>query len=271
MGEELSGKVAVVTGGTGGLGWAMVDRFAAEGARVVVGDVDLERGEQLSAEFGDAVAFLPTDVSDAGQVQALVDLAVSRFGGLHVMCNNAGISGAFHRLLDDDLTDFAHVLGVNLFGAVLGTQRSARHMAEHGGGSIINTTSIAGLNPGSGLAAYRSSKAALIHFTKSAAIDLAEYGVRVNCIAPAHIPTPINTSYDMATIVRLMQPLARIGSPSDVADAALFLAGSRSAQITGIVLPVDGGTTAGPPANQLRTLLAGGTARSSGEARPDDR
>jgi NAD(P)-dependent dehydrogenase (short-subunit alcohol dehydrogenase family) len=255
---ELAGKVAIVTGGAGGLGGATVRLFAGEGARVVIADTDADAGEALAAELGDAVAFQPTDVAERDQVQSLVDSTVVHFGGLHVMFNNAGISGASRRFLDDDLADFQRVMAVNVFGTMLGTQCAARHMAEHGGGSIINTTSIAGINAGRGLMAYRSSKAAVIQLTRSTAIDLAEHGIRVNCIAPAHIATSINTSYDIGEIVRLMQPLQRQGQPADVANAVLYLASERAAQITGIVLPVDGGTTAGPPANQLRNLLGNG-------------
>jgi NAD(P)-dependent dehydrogenase (short-subunit alcohol dehydrogenase family) len=258
MADELADKVAIVTGGAGGLGRATVELFVVEGARVVIADTDEAGGVALATELGEAAAFQPTDVADADQVQALVDFAVAHFGGLHVMVNNAGISGTSRRFLTDDLTDFPRVMAVNVYGAMLGSQRAARHMAEHGGGSIINTTSIAGINAGRGLMAYRASKAAMIQFTRSAAIDLAEHGIRVNCIAPAHIATSINTSYDIGEIVRLMQPLQREGQPSDVANAVLFLASDRSAQITGIVLPVDGGTTAGPPANQLQHLLAKG-------------
>jgi NAD(P)-dependent dehydrogenase (short-subunit alcohol dehydrogenase family) len=253
---ELAGKVAIVTGGAGGLGSATVRRFVEEGARVVIADTDGAGGEALAAELGPAVAFRRTDVADAAEVQALVDFTVAHFGGLHIMFNNAGISGSQRRFLDDDLRDFERVMGVNLFGTMVGSQRAARHMAEHGGGAIVNTTSIAGINAGRGLMAYRASKAAIIQFTRSIAIDLAEHGIRVNCIAPAHIATSINTSYDVGEIVRLMQPLQREGQPIDVANAVLFLASDRAAQITGIVLPVDGGTTAGPPANQLQNLLA---------------
>jgi NAD(P)-dependent dehydrogenase (short-subunit alcohol dehydrogenase family) len=258
MSGDLAGRVAVVTGGAGGLGRATVERFVSEGARVVIADVDAEAGESLATELGDSVAFQRTDVAEPDDVQALVDFAVAHFGGLHVMFNNAGISGSARRFLADDLTDFPRVMAVNVYGAMLGTQRAARHMAEHGGGSIINTTSIAGINAGRGLMAYRASKAAMIQFTRSAAIDLAEHDIRVNCIAPAHIATSINTSYDIGEIIRLMQPLQRQGTPTDVANAVLFLAGEQAAQITGIVLPVDGGTTAGPPANQLKHLLAKG-------------
>lgn len=259
MSGELSDKVAIVTGGAGGLGRATVELFVQEGAMVVIADTDAERGVALAAELGDAVAFQPTDVAEPDEVQALVDFTVAHFGGLHVMFNNAGISGSARRFLADDLSDFERVMAVNVYGTMVGSQLAARHMAEHGGGSIVNTTSIAGINAGRGLMAYRASKAAVIQFTRSIAIDLAEHDIRVNCVAPAHIATSINTSYDIGEIVRLMQPLQRQGQPGDVANAVLFLASERAAQITGIVLPVDGGTTAGPPANQLQHLLGKGT------------
>jgi NAD(P)-dependent dehydrogenase (short-subunit alcohol dehydrogenase family) len=251
MGTELAGKVAIVTGGAGGLGRAMVERFVDEGAAVVIADIDPERGNGLAGDLGDAAAFKETDVADADALQALVDFTVAHFGGLHVMCNNAGIGSSRRRFLDDDFRDFERVMAVNLFGVMVGSQRAARHMAEHGGGSIVTTTSIGGINAGPGLMTYRASKAAVIHLTRSTAIDLAEHSIRVNCIAPAHIPTAINTTYDQSQIIRLMQPLQRQGSPADVAEAALFLASDRSAQITGIVLPVDGGTTAGRPAGDI--------------------
>jgi NAD(P)-dependent dehydrogenase (short-subunit alcohol dehydrogenase family) len=249
MGQELAGKVAIVTGGASGIGRATVELFAGEGAKVVVADVAVEEGEALAAGLGDAVAFRPTDVSDADEVQALVDFAVDRFGGLHVMFNNAGISSSFRRFLRDDLRDFDRVMAVNLFGVIIGSQRAARHMAEHGGGSIINTSSIGGLTGGGPPIAYRTSKAAIVQFSRMVATDLAEYNVRVNCIAPGHIPTGI-TSYDLGPTIELDQPLQRQGTPQDVAEAVLFLAGDRSAQITGIVVPVDGGTVAGRPVRQ---------------------
>jgi NAD(P)-dependent dehydrogenase (short-subunit alcohol dehydrogenase family) len=254
MTKELAGTVAIVTGGAGALGRATAELFAEQGAKVVIADVDVERGKTLAADLGAAADFKQTDVADAGQVQELVDYAVSRFGRLHVMFNNAGIGGSHRRFLKDDLRDFERVMAVNVFGVMVGSQRAAKHMADHGGGSIINTTSIGGINAGAGVTTYRASKAAVIHFTKSIAIDLAEYGIRVNCIAPAHIPTAINASYDQAEVVRRMQPLQRIGEPSDVANAALYLASDRSAQVTGIVLPVDGGTTAGPPLDQVSEI-----------------
>jgi len=255
MTGELAGKVAVVTGGAGGIGRGIVECFVAEGARVVVADVDVERGEQAAAEIGDATAFVPTDVADAGDVQAAVDFAVERFGGLDIMCNNAGIGGRRRRFLDDEFEDFDALLRVNLLGVMVGCQRAARYMAAQGGGSIVNTTSIGGINAGGGLMAYRAAKAAVVHVTRCIAIDVAEHGVRVNCVAPAHVPTAINATYDQEAIVRLMQPLQRMASPADVANAVLYLASDRAAQVTGIVLPVDGGTTAGPPPPKLGDVL----------------
>ena len=124
----------------------------------------------------------------------------------------------------------------------------------HGGGVILNTTSIGGINAGAGVMAYRATKAAVIHFTRSIAVELAEQNIRVNCIAPAHIPTAINANLDQAAFVRAMQPLQRVGSPRDVAEAFLYLASDRAAQVTGVVLPVDGGTTAGSPPRSIKDL-----------------
>jgi len=254
MGQELSGKVAIVTGGASGIGRATAELFVGEGAQVVIADVDHEHGEELAAKLGDDAAFQRADVSEADDVQALVDFAVGRFGGLDVMFNNAGIPSSFRRILDNDFRDFHRVIGVNLFGVMVGTQRAARHMAEHGGGSIINTSSIAALSGGAGPISYRVSKAAVLQFSRSAAVDLADFGIRVNCIAPGHIATAIS-NYDMGPVIQLTQPLQRHGDPTDVANAVLYLASERSAQVTGIVLPVDGGTTAGPPVSQLRDLM----------------
>lgn len=254
MADELSGKVAIVTGGASGIGRASVERFVAEGARVVIADIDAEAGSALAAELGDEAAFHSTNVTDADQVQSLIDFTVERFGGLHVMFNNAGVASAMVRFLHDDLADFAQVMNINVLGVLLGSQRAARHMKANGGGSIINTSSTAGIDAGAGLVTYRATKAAVIHASRSIALDVAQYGIRVNCIVPGQIQTAM-TTYDMDRVMTLTQPLLRRGQPDDVAEAALFLASDRSAQITGIVLPVDGGTTAGPPAAQLKLLL----------------
>ncbi|WP_156687133.1 SDR family NAD(P)-dependent oxidoreductase [Mycobacterium sp. Marseille-P9652] len=262
MGNDLAGKVAVVTGGASGIGRAVAERFVSEGARVVIADVQTDLGEELAANLGPDAHFCRTDVSDADQVGALVALAVERFGGLHVMVNNAGVSGTMHaRFLDDDLADFDRIMRVNVLGVMAGTRDAARHMAVNGGGSVINMTSIGGIQAGGGVMTYRASKAAVIQFTKSAAIDLAHYEIRVNAIAPGNIPTPFVASsaahmdseqvarYEAAirATMRADRPLKREGTPADIAEAALYFAGERSRYVTGTVLPVDGGVAAGKP------------------------
>ena len=270
MGQELAGKVAIVTGGAGGIGRATVELFVREGAKVVIADVDVAAGEQLAASLGAQALFRRTDVAIADEVQELVDVAVESFGGLDIMFNNAGISCAmFDRFLDDELADFHRVMGVNLLGVMLGSQRAGRYMARHGGGSIINNASIAAHNAGFALMSYRASKAGVVHFSKSIAIDLAEYGIRVNCLLPGHIVTELNSFAEPGSSPEVAQrlqqaldpvwlsnqPLKRRGRPQDVAEAALYLASDRSAQVTGIVLPVDGGITAGDPVNHLHEIM----------------
>jgi NAD(P)-dependent dehydrogenase (short-subunit alcohol dehydrogenase family) len=210
-----------------------------------VADVDDDAGRVAAEELGTPATFVHTDVADVDSVQAAVDHARERFGSLDVMVNNAGISGSYRRLMQDDLRDFRRVVDVDLFGVMVGTQRAAAAMGP--GGSVVNITSIAGINPGVGFSSYRAAKAGVVHFSRCAAVEVAELGVRVNVIAPGNIATDINASFDTAAVVRRIQPLQRLGSTRDVADAAVYLASDRSAQVTGIVIPVDGGTTAGPP------------------------
>jgi NAD(P)-dependent dehydrogenase (short-subunit alcohol dehydrogenase family) len=260
--NELAGKVAIVTGGASGIGRGVVERFAAEGARIVIADVETDKGEALAATLGPDAYFRRTDVADPEQVGALVDTAVEKFGALHVMVNNAGISGTMHRrFFDDDLADFHRIMTVNVLGVMAGTRDAARHMADNGGGSIINVSSIGGIQAGGGVMTYRASKAAVIQFTKCAAIELAYHEIRVNAIAPGNIPTPLvaKSAANMdaeqlerfeAAIretMRADRPLKREGTPEDVAEAALYFATDRSRYVTGTVLPVDGGTSAGKP------------------------
>ncbi|MBV8965826.1 MAG: SDR family oxidoreductase [Mycobacteriaceae bacterium] len=260
MADELAGKVAIVTGGASGLGEGLVRRFCAEGATVLIGDVDRDRGSAVASEIGGSAHFVEADVSDIEQVSGLVSTAIDRFGGLHVMVNNAGVSGTMHRrFLDDDLADFHRVMSINVLAVMAGTRDAARHMARHGGGSIINMTSIGGIQAGGGVMTYRASKAAVIQFTKSAAIELAHYEIRVNALAPGNIRTAIvrksAAGKDLAQLERFEEairaqmradrPLKREGTVEDVAEAALYFATDRSRYVTGTVLPVDGGTVAG--------------------------
>lgn len=272
MSHELANKVAIVTGGAAGIGAATVREFLNEGARVVIADVNREQGEALAGDLGSACAFKRTDVSSRDDLSELVAFTVEEFGGLDVMFNNAGVSGRMvPSLLDEDFADFDRVVKVDLLGVMLGTQIAARHMKDHGGGSIINTTSIGGLHAGRTVLTYRAAKSGVVHFTKCAAIDLAEHGVRVNCIAPGGIPTAIlsvavgdsaqaeqdGVAQAIRAIMAEDRPLQITGTSEDIANAAVFLGSQRSRYITGVVLPVDGGMTAGNPRNGLLTILAG--------------
>jgi len=262
MANELAGKVAIVTGGSRGLGRGMVELFVEEGARVVIADILDEEGQALARELGDAVRYKHTDVSSREEVQALVDYTVAEFGGLHAMVNNAGYpDNAYATLLEAEFERFDQVMAVNMMGVMLGTQIAARHMVQHGGGSIINVSSIAGVQGGFGVFCYRAAKAGVINFTQTAAIELGPHLIRVNCICPGNIPTDMGayTAADAGTgqdkaqrlkdavlEVRMSwQPLKRQGSPRDIAEAALFLAGDRSRQVSAQILSVDGAATAG--------------------------
>jgi NAD(P)-dependent dehydrogenase (short-subunit alcohol dehydrogenase family) len=272
MTNELDGKVAIVTGGASGIGQGVAERFVAEGARVVLADVNADQGQAVAAELGSDATFKQTDVSDQEQVRALVAFAVERFGGLHVMFNNAGISGARHpRLLDDDLSDFHTVLGINLLGVMAGTREAARHMATSGGGSIVNVSSIGGIQPAPGMWNYHVSKVGVIFFTQCAAVDLGEHGIRVNCIAPGNIETPILGNVMAAGLpedekaelmkrirefLQTRQAIKRQGTTNDIAEAALYFASDRSSYVTGTLLPVDGGMVAGAPPETAKSFEA---------------
>lgn len=281
MSEELKGKVAIITGGANGIGRATAQLFAAEGARIIIADVDEVRGGQLAASIGEHARFQRTDVSCEQDIQDVVDLAVSQFGRLDIMFNNAGLTEQdMSPLLTNTFDGFHDILAVNLFGVMIGTQHAARHMAENGGGSIINTSSIAGIHAGFGFFVYRAAKAGVVNFTQASAIELGEHRIRVNCICPGNIPTDmgkhatpepgmsemtaqrIRSSVDAVRMVR--QALKRQGSPADVAEAAVFLASDRSRQITGLIMPVDAGTSAGDAVALMPEILAARAAAIAG-------
>jgi NAD(P)-dependent dehydrogenase (short-subunit alcohol dehydrogenase family) len=272
MAQELAGKVAIVTGGAHGIGRATVDLFVQEGARVVIGDINDELGEQAAKELGSAVRFRHCDVAKAAEMEALVAHAVAEFGGLHVMMNNAGLSEPnFGPFVDADFSRFERITEINVLGVMLGTQYAARHMKAHGGGSIINVASIAGSRPGHGFWIYRACKAGVINFTKSAAIDLGPDMIRVNCICPGNIPTharhvkgddPGMTDEKAQEVrgamldVRMKrQPLKRQGHAIDIAQGAMFLGSDRAAQISGLIMPIDAGATAGDPVSLIQQIM----------------
>lgn len=271
MAEELAGKIAIVTGGASGLGKATVETFVEEGARVVIADVNQAAGESLAATLGASAIFRKTDVSSAADVEALIYFAVSHFGDLHVMFNNAGVSPTHHsRIANDDFADFDACMHINLLGAMLGTKYAARHMAKSGSGSIINTGSVGGTMPGYGVMCYRMSKAAINHFTKCAAIEYGENGIRVNCINPGSIQTGMvsfrepgmtddeadRVSTALAPLMLLGQPLQRRGVPQDIANTALYLASDRSAQVSGIGVTVDAAMSVGDSFNYMENIAA---------------
>ena len=214
---------------------------------MVIADINSEQGQAFAESLGNNALFKHTDIANTDQIHELVDFAIEHFGGLDVMYNNAGISGKVHKsFLDEDFDDFEQVISVNLFGTMVACQVAARYMAKYGGGSIINTSSLAALKPGLPLVTYRAAKAGVMQLTQSIARELGVYGIRVNCIAPGHIPAGM-TFYDISARIKQNQPLQREGSTRDVANAALYLASDLSAQVTGMILPVDGGTNLGGP------------------------
>ena len=258
MMNMLEGKVAVITGAARGIGEATAKRFVEEGARVILADVLDDAGETVAEGLGNAALYRRADVTQSGQVQALIDTAVEEFGGLHIMFNNAGTMGTLQAdFLEEDFQDFRKTIEVNLLGPMLGASFAARHMAKNGGGCILSTASSSALYGGYGIIPYRATKAGVVSMTRSLAIELGKYGIRVNCISPGPTRTPM-TAMDGAPEDRVEElvdismeamrgrmPLGRLGMPEDVANAAVFLASDQAAQITGVDLAVDGGETLG--------------------------
>lgn len=248
-GDRLVGKAAVVTGGASGIGYATARRFLLERAQVVIGDYNAEAGaaavERLAAEgFGGRVAFLRADVAEEDDVEALMARAIEAFGGLDVVFNNAGIAGAIGPLVETEVEHWDATFAVMTRGVFLGIKHAARVMVSRGGGSIINTASIAGVSNGVLPTAYSASKAAVVSLTRNAASELAEHRIRVNAVCPGIIFTQLmhNGREEQAeTVVREIQPWPDRGEPHHVASAVLFLASDESVFVTGDALAVDGG------------------------------
>lgn len=270
MTGELDGKVAIITGGARGMGAAAVRLFLQEGAKVVIADILEDVGRDLAGELGDGAAFRKSDVSKADEVEALVNFAVDQFGGLDILFSNAGVMGDPQPdFLKEDFTTFVQTMSVDLLGPLLGAKYAGQHMAKNGGGCILTTASSSALYGGHSIIPYRAAKAGVIGMTKSLAIELGQYGIRVNCISPGPTRTEMTVAMDgvpQEKLERLQDismekmmgrmPLGRLGTPEDIAQAALFLASDRAAQITGINLPVDGGETAGNTENTLTKIQA---------------
>ena len=251
MGERLAEKTAVITGSGRGIGRACAQRFAREGAAVVVSDVDANAAEETTRAIVDAGGTAlchPADVTDSAQVDALVDRAVSELGRLDVMFNNAG--GARPEptdRIDDD--QYRKVLALNLDGVFFGTRAALRVMLPQRSGCILITTSGAGLGAVPGLASYGMAKAAVINLAKSVAAEYGERGIRANVISPGPIASEGFSAYlDSVEGLREQMesgvPVRRLGTGDDIANAALFLASDEASYVTGVVIPVDGGLAA---------------------------
>lgn len=254
----LDGKVAIVTGGTSGIGLASVEHFVAEGAKVAIADIQDELGASIAARLGDAVIYVHTDVTDEAALEALVATTVDNFGKLDVMYNNAGAQGDPSSIVDVTSVGFDKTIALLARSVLLGHKFAARQFQTQGtGGSIITTASAAGLQGGWSAAGYTIAKHAVIGIVRQAVAELAPLGIRSNAIAPGIIMTPIMArSFGvglersdefvkfLAEKLNSTQPLGRVGYAEDVAKVAVFLASDLADYVTGVTIPVDGGATA---------------------------
>jgi NAD(P)-dependent dehydrogenase (short-subunit alcohol dehydrogenase family) len=270
MAGRLEGKVCVITGGASGMGRSSALRFLAEGARVVIADLNDATGKEFleaAAQdgLGKRVRFVRTDVAEEADVAHMIEHAVSEFGRVDVMFNNAGLGGAFGPLTDLEVEDWDFTFAVLVRGVFLGIKHAARAMRRQGdGGAMINTASVAGLSGGSGPLCYSAAKAAVVNLTRSASLELAPDKIRVNAICPGAILTPlVHRGSPEAVRPRLaaLQPWPEAGEGEHIADAALFLASDESRFVTGEALVVDGGLTAAGP-NLITRMRDGSSAPS---------
>lgn len=254
--NRLAGKIAVVTGGAVGIGRACVQRMAEEGAKVAVFDLLKAEGQTLAADLtarGHDVGFWSVDVTDETALKSAIDAAAARFGGLHVLVNNAGISGSPKPTDQVTEAEWDHVQAVNVKGVFFGTKHAIPHMRLAGRGSIINLSSIAGLIGVGGIAPYHASKGAVRLMSKNDAITYAPEKIRVNSIHPAYIWTPMVENHLRATAPDLeaakaaagaAHPIGTMGEPDDIAWAVVWLASDEAKFVTGTEIVIDGGYTA---------------------------
>jgi NAD(P)-dependent dehydrogenase (short-subunit alcohol dehydrogenase family) len=245
---RLNKKIAIVTGGGGGIGRASAVRFAKEGARVAVADIDPTIGEEtvnlIKKEGGEAI-FVQTDVAEPEQIKQLIQITSNTFGGLHIMFNNAGIGNSEVRSVDLSEDEWDRVVDINLKGVFLGIKYAVPEISKSGGGAIINTSSLLGLKGQKYMSAYNASKAGVVVLTQNAALEYGKHNIRVNAIAPGVIDTKIIEGWRQNErkwpIISRANALGRIGTPDEVANAVLFLASEEASFITGTTVSVDGG------------------------------
>ena len=258
MTGRLDGKVAVITGGCSGIGLGTVELFVAQGACVVAADMQAEKGAVLERRFPDKVRFSRCDVTDEAQIAATMAVANDAFGGLDILFNNAGHGGAPNGVADMTTDGWDSVFALLLRAPVMGMKHALPLMLARGGGSVINTASIAGLQAGFGPLAYSTAKAAVIHMSRCAAAELSPQKIRVNAICPGLIATSIfgasmglprevadQMAAQIAQVGPKIQPVPKAGLPEDIARAALYLASDDSEFVTGTHIVVDGGITIG--------------------------
>jgi NAD(P)-dependent dehydrogenase (short-subunit alcohol dehydrogenase family) len=253
MTKELAGKVALVTGGTSGIGRETAVLFAKAGAKVVVAGRREPEGsetvEQVKAAGSESL-FVKADVSKGIEVEALVQTAVEKFGRLDIAFNNAGIEGAWAPIVRQSEEDFDRTVAINLKGVWLCLKFEMREMLKQGGGVIVNMSSVTGLAGAAGAAAYSASKHGVIGLTKTAALENAKSGIRVNAVCPGFIETPMADRIFRAPGVRKFvvgcHPVGRLGTPTEIAEAVVWMCSDRAAFMTGQTLVLDGGLLAGP-------------------------
>ena len=266
---QLDGKVAFITGGASGIGAATVRLFVAEGAKVMIADLQEDVAAGLAAELGDAVDVRRVNVAKEEEIEGAIADTVAKWGRLDVLYNNAGFGGAMGPLHETPTDEYDMTMDVLLKSVFLGIKHASPIMIGQGSGSIISTASVCGIDAGIGPHIYTVAKAGVVMLTRSAALELAEHDIRVNCICPGYIATPLAAGAPLGrdadrTAHRLdklrgyndgAQPLKRSGEPEDIANVALFLASDASSWMTGTAQVMDGGLTLGKPWRDLGSFI----------------
>ncbi len=251
MAAQFTGKVALITGGSTGIGQAAALAFAQEGANIIIADTNIQDGEETAHRINNTGAraqFIPTDVSQATAVEALLNTTIATYGRLDYAFNNAGINVEHGPITDSTEAQWDRIISINLKGIWLCMKYEIPHMLKLGSGAIVNTSSVVGLTAGRNIPAYVASKHGIIGLTKATALDYAKHNIRVNAICPGTISTPmyerrVGTNPDTTARIISEIPLQRLGQPQDIAQAVIWLCSSAASYITGHTLVIDGGDT----------------------------